>query len=59
MPVTTAKINGRWRVVEADGSTICKNNSGTSVDGKGHATEEAAQQQARAINASLQKEGKI
>ena len=59
MPVTTKKVRGKYRVVEADSGKIAKNNSGTAVDGGGHASDKKAKAQARAINASLHRRGKI
>ena len=59
MPVTTKKIGGKYRVVESESGQIAKNRSGTPVDGGGHKTADRATAQARAINASLQKRGKI
>jgi hypothetical protein len=50
MPATCKKIDGKWRVVDPNGS-ITKNRSGTAVDGGGHDSESACQGQARAINA--------
>jgi len=57
MPVKPRFIEGKWRVVDPDGS-ICKNRSGTPVDGDGHDTREAAYEQCKAINASLKKQSK-
>ena len=53
MPVTTRKINGKVRVIEAASGKIAKNKSGTAVDGGGHRSATRAAAQARAINASL------
>ena len=52
MPVKTEKRDGKYRVVDPDGS-ITKNNSGTAVDGGGHDTKEEALSQVRAINISM------
>lgn len=59
MPVVVSKINGRWRVTEGDLKTIATNRAGTALDGGGHDSKEKAAAQARAVNASLKKEGKI
>jgi hypothetical protein len=59
MPVTVKKVGNRYRVVEADTGNIVKNKAGTAVDGSGHGTKAAAMQQAKAINASLGKRGRI
>lgn len=61
MPVTVARRGGRWRVVEKTpgGSKIAKNAAGTAADGGGHESREQAERQARAINRSLHKRGKI
>lgn len=58
MPVTTAKKGGKWRVVESSGG-IALNAAGTPLDGGGHASETHASSQARAVNASLRRQGKI
>lgn len=59
MPVTVRKVKGKWRVVEADTGRIAKNRAGTAVDGGGHESREQAIEQARAVNASLKRRGKI
>ena len=51
MPASVQFKNGKYRVIEPDGSLV-KNKAGTPVDGKGHLTRAAAQRQANAINAS-------
>lgn len=56
MPLTAKLIDGKWRVVEEDG-TLCRNAADTPCDGGGHSTEKAAKDQARAINASQAKRG--
>lgn len=57
MPVTVAKRGKKFRVVE--NGKIAKNKGGTSLDGGGHETRTTAVKQARAVNASLKKSGKI
>ncbi len=57
MPVTVAKRGSKFRVVE--NGKIAKNKGGTSIDGGGHVTRNGAVRQARAVNASLKKSGKI
>lgn len=57
MPVTTVKRGKKFRIIE--NGKIAKNKSGTALDGGGHATRPAAVRQARAVNASLAKKGKI
>ena len=59
MPVTVKLINGKYRVVEAHTGKLASNKGGTPLDGKGHGTRGAAVAQARAVNASLHREGKI
>lgn len=59
MPATVKKIKGKYRVIDADTGRPMRNQAGTSVDGGGHDAEAHAKRQARAINASLSKEGKI
>ena len=59
MPVTVKKLRGKFRVVEAKTGRVAKNNKGTSVDGGGYSSEAHAKRQARAINASLHRRGKI
>lgn len=61
MPVTVAKRGGKWRVVEKVGAEtkIAKNAAGTAADGGGHESREKAERQARAINRSLSKRGKV
>lgn len=51
MPVTVAKQDQVYRVVESADGSIAKNAAGTAVDGGGHQTLEAARAQAIAINA--------
>ena len=55
MPVTTKLINGKYRVVEADTGKIVNGRWGTPADGKGHVTAKRAEDQAAAINASIEK----
>lgn len=59
MPVTVKKIKGKFRVVEAETGRPARNAAGTSLDGGGHDSEQHAKRQARAVNASLHREGKI
>lgn len=59
MPVKVKKVRGKYRVVEADTGKIAKNKGGTALDGGGHGTSAKASAQARAVNASLRKRGKI
>lgn len=51
MPNHAAHKDGKWRVVESDGS-ITKNAKGTPVDGGGHDSFIEANKQAQAINIS-------
>jgi hypothetical protein len=51
MPAYAAKIRGRWRVVHGRPARLVLNRSGSAVDGGGHASNSAAESQARAINA--------
>ena len=59
MPVCVKKIKNKYRVVECDSNAIAKNKSGTALDGGGHDSRQAALKQMRAVNASLEREGKI
>jgi len=56
VPVTTKKIKGKDRVVEAATGKIAKTANGKAKDGGGGKN---AKTQARAINAGLRKAGKI
>lgn len=58
MPAKVAKKGDKFRVVDPDGK-IAKNSAGTAADGGGHSRKEDAERQARAINRSLSKKGKI
>lgn len=58
MPVKVKRIGGKFRIVDPGGS-ITRNKGGTAADGGGHENKDRAAAQARAINASLRKEGKI
>ena len=58
MPVMVRKAQGRFRIVESGSGKLVKR-GGSAVDGGGHASKENAESQARAINASLSKAGKI
>ena len=59
MPVTVEERGGKQRIVEGKGGPIAKNSAGNPVDGGGHPNKVAAESQAKAINASLKKQGKI
>ena len=52
MPAKAEKRGDVYRVVEAGSGVLVRNDAGTPVDGRGHRTRDAAQAQARAINAS-------
>ncbi len=58
MPVRVIKRKEKWRLVEPDGK-IAKTPKGTARDGGGHTDQAKAKSQARAINRSLSKAGKI
>ena len=53
------KRGPRYRVVESIGHKIAKNKSGSSVDGGGHLTKDAAIKQSQAININLRKRKKL
>lgn len=57
MPVKVRKINGKYRITDPSGK-LARNKGGTPVS-KGFKSKAAADAQARAINASLHKRGKI
>lgn len=59
MPVKAAKRGDKWRVVEASSGKVARGPGGGSVKKGGHSSKAAAQAQARAINASLHRKGKI
>ena len=59
MPVKVEKRDGKFRIVDSDADRIETNKAGSPVDGGGHETEEAADRQARAINADLRRRGVI
>lgn len=59
MPVTVKKQGSKFRVIDAANGKITKTASGSAADGGGHNSEAAAKRQARAINASLSRRGKI
>lgn len=59
MPVRPVKIKGKWRICHGDRNALSTSKHGKPVDGGGHASREQAIAQARAINASLAKRGKI
>jgi hypothetical protein len=46
-------------VVESGSGKVAKNAGGTAADGGGHSSEAQAERQARAINRSLSRAGKI
>ncbi len=52
MPVTTAKREDKFRVVESDTGRIAKNRGGKALDGGGHGSKDKAQKQASAVNIS-------
>ena len=52
MPLKGKKINGKWRIIEADTGEIAKNDSGTALDGGGHETPAQASRQISAISIS-------
>lgn len=54
MPVSVARRNGKYRLLEPDGS-IATTPQGNPRDGGGHPTRNMAGRQARAINSSLAK----
>lgn len=58
MPVKVIKKGPKYRVVESIDHKIAKNKSGSSVDGGGHSTRDAAIKQSQAINISLHKRKK-
>lgn len=58
MPVHCEKRGSKYRIVESGGN-IAKNKSGTPLDGGGHSSDKGCKRQARAINMSLHKKGKI
>jgi hypothetical protein len=57
MPVHVANRNGKFRVVEPDGS-IATTQNGFARDGGGHPTRDKALRQMRAINSNLSKSSK-
>lgn len=59
MPVTVRKRGKKHRVVESETGRIAKNKGGTALDGGGHYNPNMANSQARAVNSSLRKSGKI
>jgi hypothetical protein len=56
MPVHTGKRNGKWRILEGDGS-ISTTSSGKPKDGGGHRSKTKADRQARAINEGVKEKG--
>jgi hypothetical protein len=54
MPVHCERRGGKWRIVDPSGK-VTKNKKGTAVDGGGHASKDACNKQAQAINTSLSK----
>ena len=59
MPVAVRKRGNKFRVVESGSGKVAKTAAGNAADGGGHATEAQAERQARAINSSLSRAGKI
>lgn len=59
MPVVVRKQKNKFRVVESGSGKVAKNAGGTAADGGGHSSESQAERQARAINRSLSRAGKI
>jgi hypothetical protein len=55
MPAYARKVEGKWRVVERDGTLVKRN--GKAVDGGGYTTKEKAIAQAAAINFYLRRRG--
>jgi len=58
MPVKVRKRGDKWRIVEPSGR-LARTGQGTPRDGGGHTSPAKAESQARAINRSLAKAGKI
>ncbi len=58
MPVTVKRQGKKFRVVETSGR-IATNAAGTAADGGGHTTKAKADAQARTINSSLKRKGRI
>ena len=56
MPLTTKRVDSKWRVVELSGDIAKK--SGIPVDGGGHESKTDAQSQAAAVNINQTKRGK-
>jgi hypothetical protein len=59
MPVVVRKRGDKFRVVESGSGNVAKTAAGGPADGGGHATQAQANRQARAINSSLSRAGKI
>ena len=59
MPVVVRKQGNKFRVVEDSSGKVAKTAGGGTADGGGHATRAQAESQARAINRSLSRAGKI
>jgi hypothetical protein len=59
MPVKVVKRGDKFRVIESETGRIAKNSSGSAIDGGGFKSKTRAGSQARAVNASLSKRGKI
>lgn len=55
MPVKVRRVGNRWRIVETATGKIARNAAGTSIDGGGHATSDAARKQAAAVNIEQRK----
>lgn len=59
MPVVVRKQGKKFRVVEASSGKVVKTAGGGKADGGGHRTRAEAESQARGINRSLSRAGKI
>jgi len=61
MPAQVRKLGKKFRVVEIDHgqAKLIRNAKGTPVDGGGHERRQDADAQARAINRTLSRAGKI
>jgi len=58
MPARVQKRGTKYRVVDPNGRLV-RNRAGTPVDGGGQGRREKAARQARAINASMRRRGKL
>ncbi len=59
MPVVARKRGDKFRVIESGSGKVAKTAAGSAADGGGHSTQAQAERQARAINRSLSRAGKI